>query len=583
MAEEVVFDFTKPAELTPAVEASDKASSGVSVDATTFTAGDIKLAVDAAASTNGCKLWTGTSAYDLRAYNGTKLTLTAPAGQPIVKVILGGSDVKKAKFGETEIATGIWTGSETELVVTATGTLKINTVTVIYGEEAPADPEYTSIADLKAAATSSAVPVSYKFTGLTVTGVAKKNNNYSVYVTDGTEGMLFYGTNEPNVKKGDKINGTLTGELIQFRTLTEIQAADYSAVTVASSNNEVNPVVVALSTLKNNETKAYENLFVRLEKIAFDAEALASGNINMVDAEGTALALRDNFNVLGDFIFKTGKEYNVNGYVAYYNGTPQMYVMSADDVELITNLIDPETAWNAEVAAQEPGKTFVPNTFTTLSDGARTFTSSNEKVATVDADGNVTFTGYGFATITLHTAETDTYLESQASYTLYNIKGEGTLENPYIATDLGFYNGKVKEQVWVKGTILGSYGNGGVIADASASNLALGTEEFFVPVQLGTKPEEAATVRGALNPKDNPENVGKEVYILGQIETYFSTAGLKNTVDYSWDGQQVTTAIGGVEADNAGNKAAVYTIDGRRADKAVRGLYIIGGKKVYVK
>ncbi len=90
MAEEVVFDFTKPAELTPAVEASDKASSGVSVDATTFTAGDIKLAVDAAASTNGCKLWTGTSAYDLRAYNGTKLTLTAPAGQPIVKVILGG-------------------------------------------------------------------------------------------------------------------------------------------------------------------------------------------------------------------------------------------------------------------------------------------------------------------------------------------------------------------------------------------------------------------------------------------------------------------------------------------------------------
>ena len=74
------------------------------------------------------------------------------------------------------------------------------------------------------------MPVSYKFTGLTVTGVAKKNNNYSVYVTDGTEGMLFYGTNEPNVKKGDKINGTLTGELIQFRTLTEIQAADYSAV-----------------------------------------------------------------------------------------------------------------------------------------------------------------------------------------------------------------------------------------------------------------------------------------------------------------------------------------------------------------
>lgn len=445
----------------------------------------------------------------------------------------------------------------------------------------PTVPDYTTIAELKADATEKATDITFSFSDLLVTGVGLSGKNYSVYVTDGTEGMLLYGPNVPNVKKGDKISGQLAGQLQLFRTLTEIGAADYSKVTVSSSDNEVQPVAATLAGLKANTDKTFENLYVRFEGVSFTTDALSSRNIVMTDGEGTEVTLRDNFNVLADYIFVTGEKYNVSGYVAYYNGSAQIYPMSADEVELITTLTNPETAWQSAAVAQEPGKTFEPNVLTTLSDGEKTFTSSNEQVATVDAEGNVTFTGYGKTTITVATAATATYLASQASYELYNIKGEGTLENPYIASDLGYYNGTVKELVWMKGTILGCYENGGKLAaEAVASNLAVGADDFFVPVQLPYA-SEGFSVRADLNLVDHADNKGKEVYLLGNIDTYFSTTGIKNTAAYSWDGLTVTAIDAPVM--EAGKVNSIYDLSGRRADKAVRGLYIINGKKVIVK
>ena len=445
----------------------------------------------------------------------------------------------------------------------------------------PTVPDYTTIAELKADATEKATDITFTFSDLLVTGVGLSGKNYSVYVTDGTEGMLLYGPNVPNVKKGGKMSGQLAGQLQLLRPLTEIRAADYSKVTVTSSDNEVQPVAATLAGLKANTDKAFENLYVRFEGVSFTTDALSSRNIVMTDGEGTEVTLRDNFNVLTHYIFVTGEKYNVSGYVAYYNGSAQIYPMSADEVELITTLTNPETAWQSAAVAQEPGKTFEPNVLTTLSDGEKTFTSSNEQVATVDAEGNVTFTGYGKTTITVATAATATYLASQASYDLYNIKGEGTLENPYIASDLGYYNGTVKELVWMKGTILGCYENGGKLAaEAVASNLAVGADDFFVPVQLPYA-SEGFSVRADLNLVDHADNKGKEVYLLGNIDTYFSTTGIKNTAAYSWDGLTVT-AIGAPVMD-AGKAKSIYDLSGRRVYKAVRGLYIINGKKVIVK
>ena len=80
-------------------------------------------------------------------------------------------------------------------------------------------------------------------------------------------------------------------------------------------------------------------------------------------------------------------------------------------------------------------------------------------------------------------------------------------------------------------------------------------------------------VRSALNLKDHPENLGKEVILLGSLEKYFGTYGLKSVSEYTLDGEgggteepeekvtftQVTTVSDGVYLI-AANVDAVYKV-----------------------
>ncbi|KXX70309.1 DUF5689 domain-containing protein [Flammeovirga sp. SJP92] len=126
-----------------------------------------------------------------------------------------------------------------------------------------------------------------------------------------------------------------------------------------------------------------------------------------------------------------------------------------------------------------------------------------------------------------------------------NLDGEGTLENPYSISDvkkLGSAQG-----VWVKGFIIGSVNGGslendfvpGAADNSSASNviIAAGADiadaTLGVPVQLSS----GSAIREAVNLKDNPENAKKEIWIFGNIETYFNVPGLKSTTKYSFDGE----------------------------------------------
>lgn len=110
--------------------------------------------------------------------------------------------------------------------------------------------------------------------------------------------------------------------------------------------------------------------------------------------------------------------------------------------------------------------------------------------------------------------------------------GDGlTAETAYTVEDLvKYYNASMdKTKVWVKGTIIGSMVNNKLVKEegenASSSNLAIGTDEITVPVQL----KDAA--RTALNLQNNAI-LGREVALYGTIEAYFSMAGLKNVTDY---------------------------------------------------
>ena len=441
----------------------------------------------------------------------------------------------------------------------------------------PEVPNYTSVADLVAAATADKVDVTYEFANLLVTGVGVRGSNTSVYVSDG-KALQLYGA-ATTFKKGDKISGKLAGQLCIYNNVTELVVTSYEGVTVSSSDNAVEPAVVTIADVNNDETYLYQNQYVQLQGVYFAADTLAISNITMIDDSDNEMVLRDNFNVLGDVIFNTSKTYNVSGYVAYYNGKAQLYACEASDVQMITNLKDAETAWAAEEVVVLPSdEQKVDNALNTLSDGEKTFTSSNPDVATVDAEGNITLTGKGVTVISVETAETDNYLESKASFTLFVIEGEGTFEAPYTPADVQYFNGKAEGKVWVKGQILGSI-NGSAIYPASdtektvASNIAIGTVDLYVPVQLSS----GSDVRAALNLIDNPELQDATVWVYGSLENYFSMPGVKSTSDFSLDGQ--TGIIIAVEQPATGEKQ-IYSIDGRRLTKLTKGINIVNGKKV---
>ena len=434
-------------------------------------------------------------------------------------------------------------------------------------------PEYTTIAQLKENATASATAVKFTFTNLLVTGTA----GTSTYVSDGTDGTLLYGTASP-YKAGDKISGTIAANLVSYNNLTELKDLDLTGVSVTSEGNEVTPVAATINELVANQKK-YENVLVTLSEVAFESNALASKNISLTDGE-ESITLRDNFGVLTDFIFDTTKQYNVTAVATIFKESIQLYALSASDIQMITNLVDPETAWAADTVAVMPGQEEYECALGTNYEGTISYSSSDETVATIDANGDITFVGYGHTVITAETPETDEYLASKASFDLFFIEGEGTLAKPYTPADVQYFCDKVEGKAWVKGEISGFYNNNKYFAGtegAVASNLVISAGETNVPVALPS----GSQVRTNLNLKDNATNLGKTVWVYGTIEKYFSVAGVKNVTDYSWDGKGTLTGIDSLEAAPANTKAdVIYSIDGRRLAAPAKGFNIINGKKV---
>ena len=434
-------------------------------------------------------------------------------------------------------------------------------------------PEYTTIAQLKNDAKATATAVKFTFTDLLVTGTA----GTSTYVTDGTDGMLLFGTASP-YKAGDKISGTISANLVSYNNLTELKDLDLTGVTVTSEGNEVTPVAATINELVANKKK-YENVLVKLSDMTFESDALASKNISLTDGE-ESITLRDNFNVLTDFIFDTTKQYNVTAVATIFKESIQLYALSASDIQMITNLVDPETAWVADTVAVMPGQEEYEYALGTNYEGTITYSSSDETVATIDANGDITFVGYGHTVITAETPETSEYLASKASFDLFFIEGEGTLAKPYTPADVQYFCDKVEGKAWVKGEISGYYNNSKYFAGtegAVASNIAISAGETNVPVALPS----GSQVRTNLNLKDNATNLGKTVWVYGTIEKYFSVAGVKNVTDYSWDGEGTLTGINSLEAAPANTKAdVIYSIDGRRLAAPAKGFNIINGKKV---
>lgn len=121
------------------------------------------------------------------------------------------------------------------------------------------------------------------------------------------------------------------------------------------------------------------------------------------------------------------------------------------------------------------------------------------------------------------------------------MEGNGTAEDPFTVS--GVLAGAAGSGQWVTGYIVGwvegqvlSSGAHFSVPASSASNLLLAASPDetnvanCIPVQLSS----GSTVRTALNLQNNPDNLGKEVSIKGDLASYFGAAGLKTTTLYAW-------------------------------------------------
>ena len=386
----------------------------------------------------------------------------------------------------------------------------------------PIDATYNTIAEAKAAATADKKVVQMNLTGVTVTFV----KDQSTYIADATDGFLLFGK-ELGMNTGEVVDVKVTGELYLYNGLPELSVTKVDNLTVKSEGVEITPTIVEIADLKDDPMK-YSNMLVKVEGASYDAAEFTDRNVTIYQ-EGEDAVVRDNWNVAVTAEFDTDEEYDVIGFVAIYtkdgNTTIQLYPRSIEDLGV----------------EKKP----------------------------------------------------------------LNIEGEGTMEKPYTVNDVLqlYLDGSAPEdEVWVKGIIVGNIAGTSIknavfnatdekivatnvlIADDASAN----DVKVCLPVKLPADPKDAdgniiPSVRGKVNIKDHPENLGKEVMFLGKIQACFTVAGLADVKDAIIDGEHASGIID-INADNNTANGKIYTIAGQRVDQITRGgIYIINGKKVLVK
>ena len=134
-----------------------------------------------------------------------------------------------------------------------------------------------------------------------------------------------------------------------------------------------------------------------------------------------------------------------------------------------------------------------------------------------------------------------------ARYKIITLEGDGSKDNPYTVADITALENSRPDSAWVKGYIVGTAKEGGLVEDTIAgTNFTLGdaTNQTTgcVAIELPK-----GDIRNALSLKAYPEYVGKLIKVYGAPQVYFSAPGVKGTSKYEFIDSPVT-AISNTEA-----------------------------------
>lgn len=228
------------------------------------------------------------------------------------------------------------------------------------------------------------------------------------------------------------------------------------------------------------------------------------------------------------------------------------------------------------------------NKFPTLTNGnnlAVTYSSSDETVATIDAEGAITLVAAGKTTIAAAFAGNDEYEAQTVSYELTvnaaedpSVDIKNTPETAYtVAKAIELINAGqgLSDSVYVQGTVVS-------VKEVSTQ---YGNATYYISDD-GTSTSQLTVYRGYYLGKEKFTSAdqiaaGKKVVVYGKLVNYNGTMEL-NTGNYLYSIDNVTTAISTIKAE-AEAGSAIYNLAGQRLAKTQKGLNIVGGKKVIKK
>ena len=447
--------------------------------------------------------------------------------------------------------------------------------------------------------------------------------NNDMYVRDASGAIDFYKSNleyTPN----QILNGTLSAKYAEFNGLPEV--TDVADVNVtASEGTAAEPLALTIDQL----TAEHYCDLVKIEG-TYDASASTLDGVALYDKFQTGEL--DN---LAD-----GGRGSVTGILVPFHGAPEIYVISAE--ELASTKKNADLAFSQDSVSVMLGEEFTAPTLSNPNNLPVTYSSSDENVATVDAQGNVTVVGAGTTKITASSEETDTYYAGSASYTLVveklytsiadfkTIGKKNTAKLKLNDAQVVYVNnyttnsGKQNSEIYVRdasGAI--EFFNTGVeftVGQILNGTLTATYDEFnSLPEITKVANVEITTTDGTVEPRQvaSPADLSAadfcdlvevsgvysaEAKTLGGVPVYdkFKNGSLDNLedgVNYTVTAvvvsfknapelalvSSVATGINNVESKEAGNGSAFYNLAGQRVDANYKGIVICNGKKMLKK
>ena len=254
----------------------------------------------------------GTS-YTLQAVSGAQTTVSYSSSNEAVATIEG-TTVTLVAAGETTITANA-AEDDTYNAASASYTLTVS---------APATPDFTSVAELKALLGAESATFSGTLTDAVVSFIAGTSD---AVIKDATGSILYHKESGHGLLQGQTISGDVIAEAVIYNGINEITDL---AATVEGEESAVEPEVVTFAQLAADYA-TYESAYVKVVGVTSKTTTTAKGNIS-VTQDATDYIVYTNVAIP----VNTGDIFTAEGTVTKYNTTEELKVWKSADLTVTT-------------------------------------------------------------------------------------------------------------------------------------------------------------------------------------------------------------------------------------------------------